>query len=58
VAPGVEFGFDEYSLAAISSSLRLFDIPNCNIINPKPLYYLECLDTLNLRDNKIADFEN
>ena len=58
IPKNVEFIFDEYSLAAISSSLKMLDIPNCNIINPKPLYYLECLDTLNLRDNRILDFEN
>ena len=58
VPPGVEFTFDEYSLAAISSSLRFLDLPNSNVLNPKPLYYLEQLDTLNLKDNKIGDFEN
>lgn len=58
IPAGVEFLFDEYSLAAISNSLKIFDIPNCNIINSKPLYYLECLDQLNLKDNKISDFEN
>ena len=56
--PGTEFTFDEYSLAAVSASLRLFDIPECNVINPKPLYYLECLDTLNLTGNNISDLEN
>lgn len=58
IPEGIEFTFDEYSLAAVSNSLKLFDIPNCNIINPKPLYYLECLDTINLRDNQIVDLEN
>ena len=55
---GQEFTFDEYSLAAVSASLRFLDIPNCNIINPKPLYYLESLDTLNLQGNNIFDLEN
>ena len=49
--------FDEYSLAAISASLRVLDMPNCNIVAPKPLYYLENLDHLNIRDNYIEDFE-
>lgn len=56
--PTVEFTFDEYSLAAISGSIRLLDLPNSRVVNPKPLYYLEGLDTLNLRDNLIADFEH
>ena len=56
--PTVEFTFDEYSLAAISSTLRFLDLPNSRVINPKPLYYLEGLDTLNLKDNLITDFEH
>ena len=52
-----EFTFDEYSLAAISGSLRILDIPNCNVAHVKPLYYLESLDQLNLKDNIIEDFE-
>ena len=58
MANGVEFTFDEYSLAAISSTLKFLDLPNSNVVNPKPLYYLEQLDTLNLKDNRIDDFEN
>lgn len=50
---GVEFTFDEYSLAAISNTLRFLDLPSANVVNPKPLYYLEGLDTLNLKDNLI-----
>ena len=57
IAPSQEFLFDEYSLAAISETLRLLDVPNSNVRHPKPLYYLERLDTLNLRDNQIEDFE-
>lgn len=45
-------------MAAISNSLRFLDLPNSNVVNPKPLYYLESLDTLNLKDNRIDDFEN
>ncbi len=29
----------------------------CNIVNPEKLYFLENLDTLNLRDNGIYDME-
>lgn len=50
---GTHFTFDEYSVAAISGSLRNLDIPNSNVIEPKPLYYLEGLDQLNLRENLI-----
>ena len=57
LASNVRFEFDEYSLAAISSTLRTLDIPNANVENPRPLYYLEGLDSLNLRDNLIDDFE-
>ena len=39
--PGTEFTFDEYSLAAISNSLRFLELPNSNVVSPKPLYYLE-----------------
>ena len=38
---GVFFEFDEYSLAAISNSLHLLDMPNCNVQKVKSLYYLE-----------------
>jgi len=53
LAAGTEFTFDEYSLAAISSTIRFLDLPNAHVVNPKPLYYLEGLDTLNLKDNNI-----
>lgn len=55
---GTEFTFDEYSLAAISSTLKVLDIPNTQVVNPKPLYYLEGLETLNMKENLIEDFEN
>lgn len=58
VPPGQEFTFDEYSLAAISNSLKFLDLQNSGVVNPKPLYYLEHLDTLNLKNNQIVDFEN
>lgn len=53
-----EFTFDEYSLAAISNSLVLLDLPEVKLVNCKPLYFLENLITLNLSDNLIEDFED
>lgn len=35
------FEFDEYSLAAISETLKNLEIPNSNVVNIKSLYYLE-----------------
>ena len=52
-----KFTFDEYSLATISSTLQLLDMPNVNLVNSKPLYYLENLHTLNLQKNKIEDLQ-
>lgn len=54
---GAFFEFDEYSLAAISASLRNLDIPNSRVIQIKPLYYLEGLEQLNLKDNLVSNFE-
>lgn len=51
-----EFSFDEYSLASISNTLVTLDMPSVNLVNCKPLYFLENLVTLNLNDNRIADF--
>lgn len=51
------FEFDEYSLAAISETLKNLEIPNSKIVNIKSLYYLEKLENLNLQDNLIHDFE-
>jgi Leucine-rich repeat (LRR) protein len=53
-----EFTFDEYSLAAISNSLVIMDLPEVKLVNCKPLYFLENLITLNLSDNLIADFDD
>ena len=53
-----EFTFDEYSLAAISNSLVLLDLPEVKLVNCKPLYFLENLITLNLSDNLIEDFDD
>ena len=52
----MEFTFDEYSLAAISNTLEVLDLPMVNLIRCKPLYFLENLVTLNLNDNLIDDF--
>jgi Leucine-rich repeat (LRR) protein len=52
-----EFTFDEYTLAAISGSLRYLDLATSNVVHSKPLYYLENLEVLILKKNKIADFE-
>lgn len=53
----VPFTFDDYSLAAISGSLQLLDLPQVRLVDSKPLYYLENLRTLNLRNNQILDFQ-
>ena len=52
-----EFIFDEYSLAAISNTLEVLDLPAVNLVICKPLYFLERLTTLNLNDNLIDDFD-
>ena len=54
----IEFTFDEYSLAAISNTLGVLDLPKVNLIRCKPLYFLENLITLNLNDNLIEDFSD
>ena len=54
----VPFTFDEYSLAAISRSLQLLDLPKVHLVDAKPLYYLSNLMFLNLQGNDIFDFES
>ena len=67
--PEVEFGFDEYSLAAVSVSFVFFlqstqmslttlSLESCNIVNPSPLYYLESVTTLVLKDNYIQEMDH
>ncbi len=51
------FTFDDYSLAAISASLVLLDMPSVNLVECRSLYFLEHLYQLNLQNNKIADFQ-
>ncbi len=42
----VHFTFDDYSLAAISRSLKYLDLSDAKVRDPKPLYYLESLEVL------------
>ena len=51
------FTFDEYSLAAISGTLTILDLPQVNLVHSKPLYFLENVTTLNLEGNLIEDFD-
>lgn len=52
-----EFTLDEYSLVAISSSLKVLDLHSSNVRHTKALYYLEYLETLNLSRNMVRDIE-
>jgi hypothetical protein len=52
-----DFTFDDYSLAAISGSLKYLDLSDSRVVEPKPLYYLERLEVLILKKNRIVDFE-
>ena len=58
LALGQEFTFDDLSLCAISKCLQKLELKSWNIHDPKPLYYLENLYSLNLQGNKIADLGN
>jgi Leucine-rich repeat (LRR) protein len=51
-----EFTFDEYSLAAISSTLKHLDLQRSNVKTSRPLYYLENLEIVDLKFNLIEDF--
>ena len=53
----IDFSFDDYSLAAISNTLVVLDLPAVNLVECKPIYFLERLNILNLAENRIADFE-
>ena len=57
LAPEMNFTFDEYSLAAISGTLKELHLQNCQVKQPRPLYYLENIEFLNLKDNQISDFD-
>jgi|LauGreDrversion4_2_1035121.scaffolds.fasta_scaffold13700_2 hypothetical protein len=52
-----DFTFDEYSLAAIAGSLRYLDLCDSRVRESQPLYYLERLEVLILKRNRIEDFE-
>jgi hypothetical protein len=58
VSAEMYFTFDEYSMAAISGTLKELHLNKCSIKEPKPLYYLEHLDTLWLKDNIIESFDD
>jgi Leucine-rich repeat (LRR) protein len=51
-----EFTFDEYSLAAISSTLKYLDLQKSNVKTSRQLYYLENLEIVDLKFNLIEDF--
>ena len=57
ISSQMTFTFDEYSLAAISGSLKELHLQSCRIKEPKPLYYLENISYLDLKDNLISDFD-
>jgi Leucine-rich repeat (LRR) protein len=52
------FTFDDYSLAAISGSLKYLDLSDSRLVESKPLYYLERLEVLILKKNRIIEFED
>ncbi|TNV88203.1 hypothetical protein FGO68_gene9687 [Halteria grandinella] len=53
-----DFSFDEYSLAAIAGSLKYLDLSQARVSEPMPLYYLERVEVLILKKNRIVDFED
>jgi Leucine-rich repeat (LRR) protein len=44
-------------LAAIAGSLKYLDLSQARVSEPKPLFYLEKLEVLILKKNRIVDFE-
>ena len=58
LSPGQEFTFDDLSLCAVSRSLQKLELKSWNIHDPKPLYYLENLYSLNLQSNRISELGN
>ena len=52
------FTFDEYSLAAIANSLFSLNLASNQIIECKPLYYCDRLQTLDLRGNWISALQD
>ena len=57
LAQSQEFSFDEYSLAAVSSSLRSLDLRNDHIVDPSSLYFLEWVRSVDLRGNRVEQVD-
>ena len=51
------FTFDDYSLAAIASSLQTLNVANNQIIECKALYFCDRLESLDLRGNWISNLQ-
>lgn len=58
LSPGQEMSFDDLSLCAVSGSLLKLELKNCQIRDPRELFYLERLHTLNLNGNLIESIED
>ena len=58
LSPGQQFYFDDLSLWAISHCLQKIELKGCQLSDPRQLFYLERLNTLNLQNNEIKDFED
>lgn len=54
----VRFTFDEYTLAAISSSLTRINLASTNVKDCRQLYFCDKLEFLDLRDNFIEDLND
>ena len=55
--PNVSLSFQDSTLAALSSSLRVLHLAACNLSNPAPFGKLRAIRTLDLSSNAIADRE-
>ncbi|TYZ64330.1 hypothetical protein PybrP1_012299 [[Pythium] brassicae (nom. inval.)] len=58
LASGALFSFDSQSLQAISRSLRILNVSNCNIVAAAPLVMLRSLEQLDLSKNGLSDLED
>ncbi|KAL3674835.1 hypothetical protein V7S43_000762 [Phytophthora oleae] len=52
-----QFSFEEMSMQALASSLRVLDLSNCRVASTKALLLLRCLEQLDLSKNLISDLE-
>ncbi|KAG1711399.1 hypothetical protein DVH05_008651 [Phytophthora capsici] len=52
-----QFAFEEDSMRALASSLRVLDLSNCRVASTKALLLLRCLEQLDLSKNLISDLE-